>query len=453
MFIDVCPLVLVGIDPSRIGAAPGGYGLGFGGGPFCCRDDPILQRHVGPERQHVLRHQVGLGEVGPVRDDLVGLGIADARQRLQFLAARAVDVDQLDRRGGRRLLRCGRRRARSARVRSLRCCPAATDTLAMARAVSAISADPICAASHGLHRSICSCVLSSCCAILRRARSAWARRMSRESQKNNPEALPLPGCLGWRWSAVLPCSAPPLSRCASRYFECDALMSAIRPRTVADQAGLGLRQGLAARLVDRATVDLEVRSRLIGVVASEARRGRRRSDQRRRCCFACCPRSQATTRRRTGVEREAQAVVDTERDVRRVGEARCVRALTDRPVLLVGGRCLATALALKSYVPGRWQVSHLFRMPGIADLPEAFRRRDGVPVVLHRAPVRRVDRVDEAGGVGRPAAAGPVRRVAPRAGRAVVALSTVEGLFGEGAEFLVAGVAASLSSTIARRPV
>jgi len=34
MFICVCPLVWVGVDPSRIGM-PGGYGLGFGGGLFC----------------------------------------------------------------------------------------------------------------------------------------------------------------------------------------------------------------------------------------------------------------------------------------------------------------------------------------------------------------------------------------------------------------------------------
>src|SRR6185295_19178383 len=80
----------------------------------------------------------------------------------------------------------------------------------------------------------------------------------------------------------------------------------------------------------------------------------------------------------------------------------------------------------------------------IGDVEESLGRRDGVPGVRNRTLGRGMDGVDEGRRIDRPATAAPalVRVVAPRAGGGVVALTGVERVLGEGAELLVAGVAA-----------
>src|SRR3974390_3788305 len=75
-------------------------------------DDQVLDLVVGGLRNHFFLHEIGLLGIGPAVDDLLGIGGADTRKRVELFLGGAVDVDEvLGRRAGgsgRRLLR-GRR--------------------------------------------------------------------------------------------------------------------------------------------------------------------------------------------------------------------------------------------------------------------------------------------------------------------------------------------------------
>ena len=108
------------------------------------------------------------------------------------------------------------------------------------------------------------------------------------------------------------------------------------------------------------------------------------------------------------------------------------------------GSALSDAAALKSYEPRMWQPSQLLQHAGVLDVGKGLAHCRGVPGERLRALGTRVDCMDEVHRIRRPATARPVRSVAPRTGRAVVALATVESILGEGAQLLVALVAACI---------
>src|SRR4029453_14872191 len=71
-------------------------------------DDLVLDLVVGRLRHHLLLYEFVLTFVGSVLDDLLGVGLADTRDRLQLIGRGAVDVERLLlRRRWRLLLRLG----------------------------------------------------------------------------------------------------------------------------------------------------------------------------------------------------------------------------------------------------------------------------------------------------------------------------------------------------------
>ena len=76
-------------------------------------DDLVLDAVIGLLRDDILVHEVVFALVGPARDDLCGIGLADAGQRVELVGGGGVDVEQLDLRGRRHLqLRSLRRHRR-----------------------------------------------------------------------------------------------------------------------------------------------------------------------------------------------------------------------------------------------------------------------------------------------------------------------------------------------------
>ena len=266
-------------------------------------------------------------------------------------------------------------------------------------------------------------------------------------------------------------------------------MSAILPGPWQIRQVSGWFSAAVRGLVDRPAVEVEVRHVGRRVVAGEAHPGDRRVHQvlligrvrhrdvlrglprrdRVRPCHPACTRS---TPARPGVEGEGDAIVGSGRPVRsgrevwservhahvsrwrglarsaarrvlreRIAHVPAERAVRDRPVEAVrhGGCRVAVAEVVRAGDVAPFAEVQDSR---IRHLGERRGRGRGVPGELGLSLRTGVNGVHEVDGVRRPAAAGPVRRVAPRAGGPVVPLSGVERVLGEGAELLVAGVAA-----------
>ena len=167
-------------------------------------DDEMPDRQERTDRQRVLRDQIGLREVWPVGDDPTGFRGADAGQRHQLLAARAVEIHVvLDRR--RTLLRADRGRRGSDRDMGGRRAGASVDRRRPAR----------------------------------RGRRGDGRRCNHRRHHHPHQAQPhpcpssccRPGPATWRAEAdvFFPRDPPFGFACAQRFFECITAMSAVRP--------------------------------------------------------------------------------------------------------------------------------------------------------------------------------------------------------------------------------
>jgi hypothetical protein len=70
---------------ARRGPADLGQSAGPDGRQSLLGDDLVLDLVVGRLRHHLLLYKIVLGLIGPVLDDLLGVGLADALQRLQLV--------------------------------------------------------------------------------------------------------------------------------------------------------------------------------------------------------------------------------------------------------------------------------------------------------------------------------------------------------------------------------